>query len=578
MEETACVRLPGLSRARICAPITRTMNPIDNRLPRPPPAEPASKTQGFRLLRYFSMAALMSFLMVGAVLYLLERRELAFFGDVQQAQTTLFKEAQAELSTETEQAARKSLVAAQETANVNLTRAFANSLWDSHFGPMVAKIQSFPIQHCRAIADNPNLPKTASSDARQECFAEIGLRIRALPGFVELDRRAIDAMRGSNVFKIKVYDLRGLTVYSSDHRNIGEDKLANAGWRMASLGKPASELTHRDHFSTFEGVVENRDLISSYIPVRRNGSQEVVGVFEIYADVTPLLEQIKTSSAQLARLVAANQGKIEQTAKRNVELVAGNSVDLLRVVGALFVVLFAVLLYIVRRGQTIIDRQILAQEKSAAEERMWHQEKMTAMAALAANVSHETGNALTVIGALAQELASRNEDDPAAAETADQIQEQSRRVFRMTRQISAFAMVSDRPEYLNVNSVIEAVCYFFSFDRRFSSPIEFRPGESLPWCDLVPDYLKEVLMNLLPSLSGRIVVETAPCSKGVRLRIRAEPPGDAPNGRAGDALSASRMEIVSRRIEEMGGTLAIGEAGRLIEIELPAVMREDSPH
>ncbi len=553
------------------------MSLIDNQISRPPLAEPASKVEGFRLLRYFSMAALVSFLIVGVVLYLLERREVSFFNDVQQGQSKLFREAQNELSAETEQAARKGLVASQEAANVNLTRVLANSLWDSHFGPLVERIKSIPIHRCRLLSDNPKLPKTAGSDAKQDCFAEIGLRIRALPGFAELDRRAIAAMRGSTVFKIKVYDLRGLTVYSSDHRNIGEDKLANAGWRMAALGKAASELTHRDHFSTFEGMVENRDLISSYVPVRRNGSNQVVGVFEIYSDVTPMLEQITSSTAQLARLVAANQGRIEQTAKRNVDAVAENSLDLLRIVGALFVALFVVLLYIVRRGQAIIDRQLLAQQKSAAEERLWHREKMTAMATLAANVSHETGNALTVIGGLAQELAGRNEGDHDAAEAADKIMDQSRRVFRMTRQISAFAMVSDRPEFLNINSVIEAVCYFFSFDRRFSSPVEFRPGENLPWCDLVPDYLKEILMSILPALGGRIVVDTAPCSKGVRLRIRAETAGEEP-GRLADALSASRMEIVSRCVEEMGGTLAIGEAGRLIEIELPAVMREDSPH
>jgi hypothetical protein len=164
-----------------------------------------------------------------------------------------------------------------------------------------------------------------------------------------------------------------------------------------------------------------------------------------------------------------------------------------------------------------------------------------------------------------------------AAEAADSIQEQSRRIFRMTRQISAFATVSDRPEYTSVNPVIEAVCYFFSFDRRFRSPIEFRPGEGLPWCDLVPDYLKEVLMNLLPTLSGRIGIETGPCSKGVRIRIRVESDGQKLDPED-ESLRSSRMEIVSQRLDDMKGTLAVGEDGKLLDIELPAVMREDSPH
>ncbi len=541
-----------------------------------PAAERAAPTkalgtrQPFHLLRYFSIAALLSFAVVGIALYLMERRELDFFDNVQQEQSRLFRDAQAELSSETEQTARRSLVKAQEIANVNLTHLFANSLWDAHIAPILVRAQTLSLDQCRA-------GKGSDDNAAQACQGEIGLKLKSLPGFRELDQRAIATMRNSNVFKIKVFDLRGLTIYSSDHSQIGEDKRANAGWRSAAGGKAASELTHRAHFSSFEGVVENRDLISSYIPVRRNNSPEVVGVFEIYSDVTPLLEQIKVSSEQLARLIAANQGRIEQTAKRDVQTVAANSGELLRVVGGLLILLFATLLYIVRRGQAIIDEQRAAQERRIAQEHLWHREKMAAMSALAANVSHETGNALTVIAALGAQLADRLQGDDEAAEAADSIQQQSRRIFSMTRQISAFATVNDRPEYTSVNPVIEAVCYFFSFDRRFRSPIEFRPGQNLPWCDLVPDYLKEVLMNLLPTLSGRITIETGPCAKGVRIRVRVEPDGQ-PMSAEDESHRTSRREIVGQRVEDMGGTLASGEQGRLFDIELPAVKREDSPH
>lgn len=531
----------------------------------------------FRLLRYFTIAGLASFLIVGLALYVLEERELAFFKQVQQGQSKFFREAQAELAVETEQTARKNLVTAQETANVNLTQLFANALWESDFAPLVTRVQSISLDRCRAMAE-----KTApdpAADARQECFAELGLKIRSLPGFAALDRRAIAAMRNSNVFKIKVFDLRGFTVYSSDHRNIGEDKAANAGWRSAATGKAASELTHRNQFSTFEGIVEHRDLLSSYIPMRRHGSQEVVGVFEIYADVTPMLEQIKTSSAQLAGLVAANQGKVEQASKRNIEIVASNASNVLNVVGALLVLLFLTLLYIVKRGQDMIDEQMLVREQAAARERLWHREKMAAMSTMAANVSHETGNALTVIASLAEELVDPQLTGKDPADAAREIREQSRRVFQMTRQINAFAAASDQPEFANVNPLIEAVCYFFSFDRRFRSPIEFRPGENLPWCDLIPDYLKEILMNLLPTRHGHIVVDTAPCSKGVRIRIRSEAAAADGAPQEDDPLSADRLEIAIRRVGDMGGSLALGGSnGELIEIELPACMREDSPH
>jgi hypothetical protein len=59
--------------------------------------------------------------------------------------------------------------------------------------------------------------------------------------------------------------------------------------------------------------------------------------------------------------------------------------------------------------------------------------------------------------------------------------------------------------------------------------------------------------------------------------VRAEPDGQALE-EEDESLKASRMEIVGQRIEDMGGTLASGEQGRLFDIELPAVKREDSPH
>jgi PAS domain S-box-containing protein len=98
--------------------------------------------------------------------------------------------------------------------------------------------------------------------------------------------------RGLSIVKVKIYNREGMTVFSSDASQIGEDKRGNAGFQRALTGEPASEMTRRDTFSAFEQTVENRDLISSYVPVRRGQTGAVYAVFEIYDDVTPLLAQI----------------------------------------------------------------------------------------------------------------------------------------------------------------------------------------------------------------------------------------------------------------------------------------------
>ena len=190
----------------------------------------------FNLTRYYSLASLACIIVAATLLGLFYR-----------------------------QLSESSLLEMAETRNAALTRVFGNALWP-HFAPLLEKPQSLP-------PDHPEI--TALHDA------------------------VVELMRDTAVVKVKVYNLQGVTVFSTEAKQIGEDKHTNAGFLAAAQGELASELTHRNQFSAFDEVIESLDLISTYIPFTPEESDHIAGVFELYSDVTPSLAQIKQAQKRI---------------------------------------------------------------------------------------------------------------------------------------------------------------------------------------------------------------------------------------------------------------------------------------
>jgi diguanylate cyclase (GGDEF)-like protein len=167
-----------------------------------------------------------------------------------------------------------------------------------------------------------------------------GLEAEALgrhPGLPGLRAAIVTHMRQVPVVKVKVYDLSGRTVFSTEAKQIGEDKRANAGFRSAADGRAASELTHRDRFSAFEQVIEDRDVLSTYIPLRSSAAGPVEAVFEIYSDVTPFVQRIERTQWSVSGVVLA-----------------------------VLVLLYAALYAVVRRAEHILRRQYAEREAAEA--------------------------------------------------------------------------------------------------------------------------------------------------------------------------------------------------------------------
>ena len=106
-------------------------------------------------------------------------------------------------------------------------------------------------------------------------------------------------MTKTNILKAKIYNLDGLTIYSSQPKQIGKDKSDNIGFQNARNGEVTSYLAYRAEFHAFEKIIVDRDIISSYIPLINVNSNKPVGVIEVYSDVTELVSNISRSRSSI---------------------------------------------------------------------------------------------------------------------------------------------------------------------------------------------------------------------------------------------------------------------------------------
>ncbi len=113
-------------------------------------------------------------------------------------------------------------------------------------------------------------------------------------------------MAGTKVLKVKLYNLCGITAFSTEPAQIGGDYAGNARFLKAIDGETASKLEFRERFNAIDGPVEERWVLSSYIPVRSGeGPRAIEGVAEIYTDVSEIHRYVRRTEFALIGIVTA---------------------------------------------------------------------------------------------------------------------------------------------------------------------------------------------------------------------------------------------------------------------------------
>jgi signal transduction histidine kinase/CheY-like chemotaxis protein len=201
----------------------------------------------FKLLRYFSLTSAAAFLTVSAILVVLYR-----------------------------QTAIEDLRAAAQSQNVALGMGLINAVWPTYAG-YLGSVEGLD-----------------------------GDRLRARPETAALSQRITALTAGLPVVRVKIYDLAGTTLFSTERQQIGEPYGVNKEGFVSAVRKrvPATEIGTRPWSSELTGEVRDQVIVETYIPVHTDEGA-TASVFEIYSDVTPLIELVDATATRVfAGLIA----------------------------------------------------------------------------------------------------------------------------------------------------------------------------------------------------------------------------------------------------------------------------------
>ena len=189
--------------------------------------------------------------------------------------------------------------------------------------------------------------------------------------FERMDKVVRSTLHSFKIDMVNIYDISNTISYSFDSSVIGQEDAGGQGCQDALSGKSTSKLVQRGNwFEIFLGFPQNSKLIT-FAPLRAEQplsriSGPVLGVVEIVQDLTEDYKAIFTFQIRIISTCTV-------------------------VMGALFLVL----LFVVKRGEAIIEKRAL--ERIRLKEKLSRAEHLSSLGEMVAGISHEIRNPLGII-------------------------------------------------------------------------------------------------------------------------------------------------------------------------------------
>ena len=377
------------------------------------------------------------------------------------------------------------------------------------------------------------------------------VRLRTGPEYDEFDRLIKENFFTPHVVTIKIHDRAGRTIYHSRNADtVGRTFPDNIPLQKALRGETVvglSDLTGTEHLA--ERQAGHSRLFEVYIPIFLEGTNAVIGAYEIYSPIDPVYQ--KVWSLRIAVWTAILFG-----------------------VALLYVALSLTFRW---ASRTIVEQK-LAVERTAgelrqayeelqqAQSRLIESEKLASAGRLAAGIVHEIGNPLaSVLGLLDLQLLCRGRPED-RAECRDRSERVAGEIARLKRILQGLLDYA-RPAPLelapvDVNEAVDTALGLVASQKEFDG-IKWLKEFSPPCPRAVTDthLLEQVLINLL--LNAAQVT-----ARGGAIRLGTEA-GPARRWQGGDhrvgRVFPTDDEVIVISIVDQGPGIPPGDLERIFE-------------
>lgn len=390
------------------------------------------------------------------------------------------------------------------------------------------------------------------------------IQLRDKEQYELMDKVVRSALHSFNIETVTIYDSKtGIASYSYDHSRIGKKFSQNLNFQSALSDEPISKIIQKGNFLKILLGLEKKIKLVTFAPlkaVKANPDQEVptIGVVEIIQD----LSDDYTSIIRFQIFVLSTSGIV-------------------------MLILLLVLIFVVKRGEGIIETR--TNERLKLEERLSRAEKLSSIGEMTAGISHEIRNPLGIIKSSADLLKKKMSKLDPSNNIPDIIIEETDRLNNIITDFLNFA----RPKELNlttchINDIIDKNLSFLAIQTKENKLVVKKTcDEGVPKMIADPDMLYQAFLNIFINAmqampkGGNIFVKIKYKNNSIKVTVEDEGEGisDDLKKKIWDPFFTTKEEgtglglgIVKNIIESHEGTIKLNNrsvAGAKATIELP---------